>query len=166
MAKDGVPTRGRRFVEAILARAANEPGFGAALRRADNPATEYQSWEHLIQYGCDIEKKWERLPFATVAAAASRARVAKDGHLSLGQSVAASFEDGNRADPARAKLRRLIACTEMEEVCEILRPVLSFIASRGVPISYGLLLDDLLAFGDRVRLRWASQFYQREGERT
>jgi CRISPR system Cascade subunit CasB len=164
MVKEGerALSRGCKFIKAIAERIVSDPGFGAALRHADNPATEYQAWEHLIRYGCDIEKKWERLPYATVAAAAARARITHDGQLPLGKSIAACFEKD--ADPAKAKLRRLLSCSDVEEACTILRPLLNLIASRGIQISYGRILDDLLYFGERVKLRWASEFFRTEGD--
>lgn len=156
-------SRGSSFIEAILPRLKTDSGFGAALKRADNPATEYQAWEHLVRYGCDIEKPWERMAFATVAAAAARAKIDRDGTLDLGIGIARCFEDGNSSDPARAKIRRLLACADAEEACLIVRPLLGLIVSRGVPISYGGLLDGLLYFGDRVKLSWAHSFYRGQG---
>lgn len=155
--------RGGGFIEAILPRLKVDSGFAAALKRADNPATEYQAWEYLVRYGCDIEKPWERLAFATVSAAAARAKIERDGQLDVGASIAHCFEDGNASDSARSKIRRLLACSDAEEACQIARPILNLIASRGSPISYGDLLDDLLYFGERVKLSWAQSFYRGGG---
>lgn len=152
--------RGSAFIDAILPRLKTDPGFGAALRRADNPATEYQAWEHLVLYGCNIEKPWEKAAYTTIAAAVARAKPEHDGTLDLAKSLARCFEGGASADPARAKIRRLLACDSIEEACQIVRPILAFVASRRVPLSYGRLLDDLLHFGERVKLTWAQSFYR------
>jgi CRISPR system Cascade subunit CasB len=156
-------SRGKAFIDAILPRLRKDKGFAAALKRADNPATEYQSWEHLVRYGCDIEKPWERAAFATVAAAAARAQIERDGRLDLAKALARCYEDGNASDSARSKMRRLLACTDTMEACQIARPLLALAASRGVALSYGLLLSDLLHFGEGVKLAWARSFYRGGG---
>lgn len=161
--ENAVRGRGSAFIDAILPRLTTDPGFGASLKRADNPATEYQAWEHLVRYGCDIEKPWERAAYATVAAAAAGAKIERDGTLDIAKSLARCFEDGNAADPARAKMRRLLACDDTEEVCLIARPILALIASRGASLSYGRFLDELLHFGERVKLSWAHSFYRGGG---
>lgn len=160
--------RGEQFADYVIKRIngknndlGKDNAFGAALRRADNPATEYQAWEYLISFGCDIEKPWERLPFCIIGAALARVKPQKDGHFGIGKSIASCYEDGNKAEPAKAKLRRLLACDSIEEVCSVLRPILSLIQSKGVPICYGRLLDELLYFGDgsKKKILWASDFY-------
>ena len=156
-------TRGQAFVEYVLKRLNQDSAFGAALRRADNPATEYQSWEYLAGW-CDLEKDWERHPYAVIAAALSHAKPPHDGGLGIGQAIAACFDDGNKSDSAKAKLRRLLACDTVHEACTILRPLLSLIESKlaGSGLNYGQLLDDLLWFkAERTRARWASDFYGR-----
>ncbi len=156
-------TKGRAFVEYVLKRLDQDPAFGAALRRADNPATEYQSWEYLAPW-CDLEKEWERRPYTVIAAALGRAKPTVDGRLGIGQALAVCFDDGNKSDSAKAKLRRLLACDTVAEACTILRPLLSLIDSKavGAGLQYGQLLDDLLWFkADRTRARWASDFYGR-----
>lgn len=157
-------TKGRSFVAFVLGRMAQSPGFGAALRRADNPATEYQAWEHLAPW-CDLGNDHQRLPLATVAAALARAQPNGDGNVPLGAAIARCYEDGHQSDAARARLRRLVACTTVQEVCQVLRPVLSLVASKGVPLDHGALLDELWWFHpERTRLRWAEQFYGRREE--
>lgn len=156
-------TKGRSFVEFALRRLSQDTAFGAALRRADNPATEYQAWEYLAGW-CDLENERERRPFAVIASALAKAKPASDGQLGLGRAIAMCFKtentDGNLSDAAKAKLRRLLACDTVVEVCTILRPILSLIESRGVPLNYGAVLDDLLWFkADRTKIRWASDFY-------
>lgn len=162
--EEGNRSKGRRFVEHVLGRMGQSPGYGAALRRADNAATEYQAWEHLASW-CDLEKEGERLPFATVAAALARAHPERDGEVPLGRAIAACYDDGNQADAARARLRRLVACTTVHEVCSVLRPLLSLVAAKGVRLDHGALLDELLWFRpEKTRIRWAAQFYGRREE--
>jgi len=155
-------SRGQVFVEYVLERMKNDSAFGAALRRADNPDTESQSWEYLARW-CDIDKVWERRPFATVAAALARAKPKIDGFLGIGKAIATCYEDGNKSDSAKSKLRRLLACNSIEEACVILRSLLSLVSSRGVHLCYGQLLNELVYFGDgeRIKVKWAVDFYGR-----
>lgn len=157
-----------RFVDYVLKRQAEDNGFAARLRRADNPATEYQSWEILAGFGVDLEKSWQRLPYCTLGAALAKAKPEHDGPLGLGAAIAACYEEGAQSDQAKARLRRILACTSTEELCQVLRPVLALIASRGVKLDFSLLLQQLLWFSgqgqERVRTRWAQDFYHRPTE--
>jgi len=159
------PDRIERFVDSILERCVRDKGFAARLRRADNPATEYQSWEILASFGVDISNDFQRLPFATVGAAIARSKAEKNGRLRLGRAVAACYDDGNDSSQAKARIRRLLACHDIEEVCRVLRPVLSLIASRvQVPLDYKILLRQLINFSwnpKRIQVQWAQDFYAR-----
>jgi len=57
------------FVNYIISRCQADNGLRAALKRADNPATEYQSWEVLAGFQVNLEYDNQRLPYATIAAA-------------------------------------------------------------------------------------------------
>lgn len=152
-----------RFVETVVERCQNDKGLAARLRRADNPATEYQSWELLgsLSYlGVDLEKDYKRLPFVTVAAAIAKSKTERNGSLALGKAILACYDNDRESDQAKARLRRLLACDELAETCRILRPVLTLIDSKvGQPLDYVRLLRQLRFFGHRTKTQWAQEFY-------
>ncbi|MDV7024685.1 type I-E CRISPR-associated protein Cse2/CasB [Atlantibacter subterranea] len=158
--------RNKKFIDHLFKRCQEDKGFAARLRRANNPATEYQSWEVLGAFGVDLEKKHERQAYATVAAALANSRAQRNGSLTLGKAIAMSFPDGNEDKQAIARLRRLLACGSIPETCLVLRPLLSLIQSRVTQaLDYEQLLGDLLWFGERTRARWAQQFYARSEQK-
>lgn len=161
-------SRAERFVSYVIDRITKDNGFAARLKRADNPATEYQSWELLANFGIDLEKDRERQPYCTVGAALARAKPPANGTLPLGAAIAACFKEGNQSDQAKTRLRRLLACTSVTESCRILRPLLMLMASRGVTPDFGQLLEQLLRYSghgqERVRVQWAQAFYRRTEE--
>ena len=165
MEKNEERSREERFVESLIACCQNDKGLAARLCRADNPVTEYQSWELLAGFGIDLEKDWERLPFATVAAQIAKAKAERNGNLTLGRAIASCFDDGNQSDQAKARLRRLLACDELPELCRILRPLLTLVASRvSQSLDYTRLLKQLRRFGyadaqQAVKAQWAQEFY-------
>lgn len=153
-------SREERFVDSVLSRCEKDKGLAARLRRAENPATEYQSWELLGSLGVDLERDHERLPFATVAAAIAKSKTDRNGNLTLGKGILACYDNDRASDQAKARLRRLLACHDVAEVCRVLRPVLTLIGSRvGQPLDYVRLLRQLRFFGHRTKTQWAQEFY-------
>jgi CRISPR system Cascade subunit CasB len=167
------------FVQTVIEKLKGaDTAFGAALRRADNPATEYQCWEFLCQgrnqnQWCDITKNRECKPYALIGAALARAKPDKDGNLSIGRAIARCYSDAGSLNDqdhpaAKAKFRRLLACNTAEEACRILRPLLGLINSWGIALNYTGLLRDLLfsreTFNERVKPRWAMDFYRKKEE--
>jgi len=154
--------RNKKFINYLFERSQKDKGFAARLRRANNPATEYQCWEIMGAFGIDLENKHERQVYALVAAALANSCADQNGLLGLGKAIALSYPDGNEDKQAIARLRRLLACDSVSEVCLVLRPLLSLIQSRVTqPLDYEQLLSDLLWFGERTRARWAQQFFAR-----
>lgn len=153
----------QQFVQFIVERCNQDKGFAARLRRADNPATEYQSWDILGPW-VELDNPWQRLPYATVGAAIARSKVGKNGSLSLGKGLADAYAEKGSTEQATARLRRLLACTDVQEACRVLRPVLTLIDSKlNQPLDYGKLLRELRYFGEKSKVRWAQDFY---GQRT
>ncbi|STS83245.1 crispr-associated protein, Cse2 family [Klebsiella pneumoniae] len=70
----------KRFVGYVIERIAKDNGFAARLKRADNPATEYQSWEILAGFGIDLEKEWQRLPYCVIGAALAKGETGQQWH--------------------------------------------------------------------------------------
>lgn len=151
------------FVRAFLAGCAKDKGFAARMRRADNPATEYQSWDFLARFNVQLENPFQRLPHTTIVAAMARTKATKNGTLSLGKALAACYSDGNENKQAIAKLRRVLACSELSELCRVLRPVLALINSRVTqPLDFVRLLQQLRNFGfddTAIKSQWAQEFY-------
>lgn len=156
-----------KFVDYLFTRCQRDKGFAARLRRADNPSTEYQSWEVLVKFNIDLDFASKRLPYALVAASIAKSDASANGSLPLGRSIARAFEGGadDPPPPAKMRLRRLLACDKPEEACRILRPLLTLIQSRvSETLDYKKLLNDLLKFShnpQRVKACWAKQFYYR-----
>lgn len=161
-------SRAERFVSYVIERIKQDNGFAVRLKRADNPATEYQSWELLASFAVDLEKEWERIPYCTVGAALAKAKPTANGTLPFGAAIAACFPKGNQSGQAKARLRRLLACASTREACRILRPLLTLMASRGVTPDFTQLLEQLLGYSgyrqEQIRARWAQAFYRHNDE--
>lgn len=156
--------RPEKFVEFVIGLCQKDKGAAAALRRADNPATEYQSWEYLAGFNIDLEKPFERIPYAAIAAAIARAKVERNGSAGIGKAIAFCYDDKSASEQAKARLRRLLACDSVTETCRILRPLFSLIDSKAaVSLDYAKLLDQLLWFhrnSNNVKTAWATDFYR------
>lgn len=150
------------MINSVFNRLKTDSAFRAALKRADNPDTEYQCWEYLADYHVNLEYKERRLPYTTVFASIARSGRECDGKLELGSALCASYDYDRESHPARSKLRRIVACTSVEELCFVLRPILQFIAGKNIGVSYSSLLQDLNWFEknpEKVLSKWAQQFY-------
>lgn len=158
-------TREERFVKSVIRRCQEDNGLAARLRRADNPATEYQSWELLASLGVDLEKDSQRLPFVTMAAAIAKSKAVNNGGLRLGQALAACYDEGRESSQAKARLRRLLACEDLPEVCRILRSLFSLIDSKAKQsMDFIRLLKQLRRFSfedarQQIKAQWAQEFY-------
>lgn len=56
------------------------------------------------------------------------------------------------------RFRRLLAC-DRDEICERLRPVILAAKAKGIPINYEELFADLCYWGDKVKARWAREYW-------
>lgn len=155
--------REESFVASVIAITRKNKGDAARLRRADNPATEYQSWDILARHGVILDRPHERVPFAAIAAAIGRAEPEANGAQSLGAALARAFDEGAASDAATARLRRLLASDDVVTTCRLLRPVFRIIESRGgAPLDYARILKQVrrLRFDPkRTHSEWAQEFF-------
>lgn len=167
-------SREEHFVQSVLHGMTQSKGFTARLRRADNPGTEYQSWDFLAKHEVNLEYEDQRLPFVTIAAALAKAKATANGQVTLGRAIAACYDKGNDSEHAKqasSRLRRLLACEELPELCRILRPLLALIASKSASSSLDFvrLLRQLRRFPfdpQAVRAQWAQEFYGKAADHT
>jgi len=167
--------RSEKFVDYVLQRIHNQQdrGFAAKLKKADNEATEYQSWELLAPW-VNLEHQRERKAYCLVGAHLARSRQRQDGTLGMGAALRRAQKQSNSGEelehtPSAARLRRILACHDTLELIDVLRPVLRLLASKEVSISHARLLDDILWFHhdaarDRIRSQWAQEFFGRKEE--
>ena len=157
-------SREASFVSSMIRYCDRDKGIAARMRRANNPTTEYQSWELLVGFGIDLERESQRLPHTTIMAAIATSKAPENGYLSLGQAIAKCYVDGSDSEQAKSRLRRLLATQDTNEMCRILRPILSLIHSRlSEPLNYEGLLKQMLSFQydpQKVKARWAQEFYR------
>lgn len=156
----------RKIVERIMERMKDDNGMRAHLTRADNPDTEHYSYRYLAAYWGREDGARERIAkesYQTVCASIARRRVEQNGSRSLIKELHRNYATDGLLDdksPAHARLRRILACRTSQEANECIRPLLRLIESKeGLSIDYVQLLQDLIYFGDRVREKWAKEFY-------
>lgn len=146
------------FALAMIGRCQSDTACRAALTRADNPATAPHAWPYLAPY-CDLAADRERLAFSVVGAAIAREKPAANGPQPLGVALRQCKTEEDD-DSVERKLRRLLACDGTVELAAILRSLLRFIQNHEkARLDYVCLLRDILCFGEKVRLRWAKQYY-------
>ncbi|SMB83542.1 CRISPR-associated protein, Cse2 family [Pasteurella testudinis DSM 23072] len=155
------------FVDYIITQCQNDKGFAAKIKRADNPNTEYYSWDILVRF-IDLTKDYERLPYAYIAAAIADGKVLKNGDLGIGRVLSKCYDTantvGNQEEPAKIKLRRLLACQNTTEICAALRPIFSLIRAKGFAanLDYVRLLANLCWFNEQTKRDWAMDFYRNQ----
>lgn len=145
------------FIDCLISHN-NDRGYLAKWKHADNPNTSYMAWEVLTPWCEDLSNPYAREPLATIGAAFAKRNKDYNGKLSFGKALANCYsnEDNN---PGIAKLRRLLACSDTIEICNVIKPVLRLIDSKGIDLDYEKLLKNLKWFNEKVKLNWAQDFF-------
>lgn len=165
-------TQAQLFVDSVFRRKEEDSGFRSRMRGAGSAVRETAVWGDLAPF-CNLEN--ESLRAAYVLVGSSVAFEDKDGNgaQSFGRLLSLTWGDEKDAKllddkkqaqhPAAARLRRLLVCRDVPELCRVLRPCLRLIRSRRPgELDYAQLLDDLLRFPfdpDKVKARWVMDFH-------
>lgn len=147
------------FSASVISRIKNDTAFRAVMSRAANPAFESAAWEYLIPY-CSIENDFQRIPFALVASAIAGSRPEANGTDDIGTAFRKICRNQDDKDREGKRFRRLISCDSVLELCPLLRPILSYLTVNGASLDYTKLLNDLLFWNQKTKLRWTVNFYQ------
>ncbi len=166
------PGRAERFVSQVLERCAEDRGFAAGLRKGDSPGAEGGAFRLLSSLGAVPGSREQQAAFAFVGASLSRAKTLRDGTLGLGEALRSSrpsegpfgVNGEGSCHPREHLMRRLVACRSQEDLCQVLRPLLSMLRKGGIQVCHAGLLKDILAFSHeiarkKVLQRWAVEFY-------
>lgn len=136
-------------------------GVMADLRHGLSRATEYRAWPHIAPW-CRLDDERERRIWLTTAAGfAIHQRTAESGNMGTVLRFIA-MGDGRGDEGLKtfdARFRRLLACSSAAEVCGHLAGILRAAERKGVPVNFAQLFTDLKYWGDRVKVRWATEYW-------
>ena len=129
-------------------------GVLADLRRGFSDATAIRVWPHIGKF-CGSET--ERLVFRTVAACyATNPLNDADNKSNFGTSA----RKLKAAFPTfETTFQRLLNCRRREDVCKRLQGVALAMKAKNVAVNWKRLTWDLLCWNNRVKARWAEEFW-------
>jgi CRISPR system Cascade subunit CasB len=157
-----VQSKAKAFVSFILSRK-EDRGFLARLRKAQSKTTEHEAYEILAPW-IDLESRKMREIYGTVGSLLSMHKKSSSNGKGVGFSLLAASGFDRESPAPRARLRRLLACDDVIEVLPHVKASLKLAASKDASIDYSQVLSDLVWFGDRVKARWAKEYYSRTKE--
>lgn len=150
-----------RFLDQLTSQI-EDRGVMADLRHGLSRATEYRAWPHIALWGCRLDDERERRIWLTTAAGfAIHQRTADSGNMgTVLRSLATGDGRGEKGlETFDARFRRFLTCSSAAEVCDHLAGVLRAAERKGVPINFAQLFTDLKYWGERVKVRWATQYW-------
>lgn len=154
------PNQVERFL-GHLAGLTGDRGVMADLRHGLSRGTEYRAWPHIVPW-CRLDDDRQRRIWLTVAAGfAIHQRTSNSGNMGtvLRALATGSGRGAEGLATFDARFRRLLACDSPTEVCDHLVGVLRTAERNAVPINFAQLFSDLQSWGDRVKVRWATQYW-------
>lgn len=156
--------KSEQFVDRYIKMVRSDTACRAALLRADNPVTAPAAWRYLVPF-CPLTDKRQRLAYSLVGAAIAREKPESNGNLSIGEALRflKSREDEDRE---LARLKRLLACSDSIELVGILQKTVRYLQSKDMKINYAKLLDDIIYWNEKTRIRWAEDFFVDQKEDT
>jgi CRISPR type I-E-associated protein CasB/Cse2 len=143
---------------AYLRQLKSDRGAMADLRRALNAAQRHRAWPLLARVGGIGDARVE----AVAGFYAYHPDETRQG--TLGTTCRRLAAENSSFE---ARFHRLLAC-DRDEICERVRPVILAARAKGFPVNYERLFTDLYYWGEKVKARWAQEYWGATGpeERT
>lgn len=158
--------RATKFVQSMIGLCVSSKSARAALRRSLSLELEDSSWRYLSPW-IDLTDTRVRKIYTLIAGMLASEKTVESGSLPLGKVLRLAVKDRvkkegtNKEPPTDPRFRRLLATNGVEDVLLVLPPIIRLIQSRCPgQLDYASLLRDLEWYGERVRVRWAHDFFQ------
>lgn len=132
----------------------NDRGAMADLRRALTPAQRPRAWPFLAKFGGIGEPRFE-----TVAGLFARHPM----ETPLGNLGGTCRQLSGEYKSFDGRFRRLLRC-DRDSICQHVRPIVFTAAAKSIPVNYEQLFLDLWYWSDRVKERWAAEFWAAAGD--
>lgn len=143
------PKESAAKVLSYLRQLRNDRGAMADLRCAVNPARHARAWPLLARVGGIGRPIHETV-------AGLFAHHPDETHTgNIGTTCRLLAGENNSFD---GRFRRLLTC-DRDEIGERLRPVILAAKAKGIPVNYEELFADLCYWGDKVKARWAREYW-------
>ncbi len=154
----------------VLETGRGNAGLMADLRAGLRAETRTRAWPFLARF-CDLSDPYRAQVFGTVAGlfaghpeilvGNSMGRVCRglctaDERESLADTASLSAE--LKEGPMSKRMKQLLD-SDRDEICERIVRLVLYAENRNIPVDYRMLGCDLLFWGDRVRRRWAQDFW-------
>jgi CRISPR type I-E-associated protein CasB/Cse2 len=146
-----------RFI-AQLARLCDDRGYSASLRRYWSETTRHQALPTLGRLGAIGDDRT-----STIAALYA----VNPNHVEGSGIGRAALRLGDRKDgdhPYDRHFRRLLACTDLEDLAPQLHRLVKRLSREGIPLDYAKLLKELrfwsTGHSENVKTSWAKEFWQ------
>lgn len=146
----------------FIRRYKDDRGAMAALRCLLNPEQRFRAWQLIAGINGIGNTAIETV--AGLYALHPEEKVDEDYHFGSACKQLAFDRKKQQVDdesPFDKRFRRLLACDSREELRAHLKDIVRGMKSSGIPVNYASLYDDICWWGDRVRERWAIQYWQK-----
>ena len=161
-------TRETGFAEYVFSRKEKDSGFRACLKQASSDSLEWKSWAIIQRFVTDLSNESERKAFVLIGSSIAKSHAVRNGNVGLGKAFAIASRKAGYNDEFPPRFMRVLSCTSVSELIDVLRPSLSFLDSKMIPLDYGEILSDILRFryGEEaiinVKARWTADFLSKE----
>lgn len=139
-------TRETSFAEYIFSRKEKDSGFRACLKQAASDSLEWKSWTIIQRFVPDLSNENERKAFVLIGSSIAKSHAKSNGNVGLGKAFAIASKKSGEKDEFPPRFMRVLSCNSISELIDVLRPSLSFLDSKMIPLDYGEILSDVLRF--------------------
>ena len=156
------------FVNYIFDRKENDSAFRATMKQSAIESLEWKSWSIIEKFIGNLSDKYKRESFILIGSAIAKCQNKSNGTTKLGKAMAIASKDKGNNEEFPPRFMRILSCSSIDELIDVLRPTLSFLNSKGIQLDYSDILSDIMNFRfeedakNKVKAKWASEFLSKE----